>query len=113
MSKYKIIMQPLVENVILHGILEKEDESGLIRISGELSEDIITLHIQDDGTGMVQEILQDMPGSILSNEAHGYGVRNINERLKLNYGSEYGLSYISQPDIGTTVEIRIPAIKEH
>lgn len=109
-SILKIILQPLVENAILHGILEKEEESGTIRISCELSENILTFRIQDDGAGMTEEILQDIPSGITSNEAHGYGVRNINERIKLNYGIEYGLSYISEPGKGTTAVIRVPAI---
>lgn len=106
----KIILQPLVENSILHGILEKEEETGTIRINGELENDILILRIEDDGIGMSEDILQDIPSDIPSNDSHGYGVKNINERIKLIYGMEYGLSYISQPGIGTTAIIRIPAI---
>lgn len=106
----KILLQPLVENAILHGILEKDDEQGTIRITGWLENGIITLRIQDDGAGMSWEMLQEIPNRILPNEKHGYGIRNIDERIRLNYGSEYGLTYDSKPGEGTTVEIRIPAI---
>jgi len=108
----KIILQPLVENSILHGILEREGESGTIQISGKTSGEDIILSIHDDGAGMTEEILNDIPAGIASSEAHGYGVRNIDERLKLCYGSAYGLTYKSEELIGTTVEIRIKAIRQ-
>lgn len=108
----KIILQPLVENSILHGILEREGESGTIHIGGKTSGEDIILSIHDDGAGMTEKILSDIPAGIASNEAHGYGVRNIDERLKLYFGSAYGLTYKSEERIGTTVEIRIKAIKE-
>jgi two-component system sensor histidine kinase YesM len=110
-SILKIILQPLVENAILHGILEKDEEEGEIIISGELKDGVITLKIRDDGIGMSEETLQDIPGAISPKDSHGYGIRNIDERIRLNYGSEYGLSYHSTPGVGTTVEIRIPALK--
>ncbi len=108
----KIILQPLVENSILHGILEREGESGTIQISGKASGEDIILSIHDDGAGITEEILSDIPAGIASNEAHGYGVRNIDERLKLYFGSAYGLTYKSEERIGTTVEIRIKAIRQ-
>jgi two-component system sensor histidine kinase YesM len=110
-SILKIILQPLVENAILHGILEKDEEEGEIVISGELKDGVITLKIRDDGIGMSEETLQDIPGAISPKDSHGYGIRNIDERIRLNYGSEYGLSYHSTPGVGTTVEVRIPALK--
>ena len=110
-SILKILLQPLVENSILHGILEKEEEEGEIVISGELKGDVIILNIKDDGIGMSEEILQDIPGSILPKDIHGYGISNINERIKLNYGNDFGLTYHSTPGAGTTVCITIPAIK--
>jgi len=104
----KIILQPLVENSIIHGILENDGEEGTISISGKFSGEDIILSVHDDGAGMPEEVLSDIPES---NESHGYGVRNIDERLKLYFGKEYGLSYSSEANIGTTVEIRIRAIR--
>lgn len=106
----KIILQPIVENSVLHGILQKDDRSGLILITGHVSEGVITLKVQDNGVGIKAEKLK----TILTHKSdtsstHGYGVRNINERIKLFYGEQYGLEYISIPDKGTTVIIRIPA----
>ena len=106
----KIILQPLVENAILHGIFEGDVEFGTIRMDGRIEEGDIILRIQDDGAGMSEETLSDIPSGVASSEAHGYGIRNINERLKLYYGNEYGLSYSSAPGAGTTVEIKIKAI---
>lgn len=106
----KILLQPIVENSILHGILEKDSESGIIRIGGELKEGILELFVQDDGIGMSHEMTQDILNISNTKEYHGYGIKNINERLHLLYGSEYGLSYESLEQYGTTVRIRIPII---
>lgn len=107
----KIILQPLVENAILHGILEKDEESGKIKIYGEINNSIITLYVQDDGIGMSEEkISQILTGDISTNAHNGYGVKNIDQRLKLNYGADYGLAFESIPGKGTTVKIRIPAV---
>lgn len=106
----KIILQPLVENSILHGILERNGESGTIGIQAEILDHDIRLIIHDDGAGMSNKILSYIPRGVATNESHGYGVQNIDERLKLYYGSGYGLSYKSEEGKGTTVEIRIKAI---
>lgn len=110
----KLILQPIVENSIIHGIREFRDkEEGFIKITGVLDRNDIVLCIQDDGIGMPQnkaeEILMSGSGN---DEGHGYGVRNIDHRIKLCYGQEYGLLYRSSPGNGTLVEIRIPAIKK-
>jgi two-component system sensor histidine kinase YesM len=106
----KLVMQPLVENCIFHGILPKNEEAGRIRITGELLEGCLFLHVQDDGVGMSeQRISEVLSGSATTQDHHGYGVRNIHERLRLSYGDGFGLSYRSEPMKGTTVTIKIPA----
>ncbi len=106
----KIILQPIVENSVLHGILQKNDRSGLILITGYVSDGVITLKVQDNGVGIKPEKLKTiLTHKSNTSSTHGYGVRNINERIKLFYGEQYGLEYISVPDKGTTVIIRIPA----
>ncbi len=107
----KITLQPLIENSILHGIFEKEDETGIIRISGELKNGKITLFVEDDGVGIPEDRLQFLLKYVNTKDQHGYGVRNINDRLQLKYGNEYGLFYKSTVGVGTVVEIRIPAEK--
>ena len=83
----KITLQPLIENCILHGILETEEESGTIKISGEIKDNIIFITIEDDGIGMCEEMVRN----ITQSKSHGYGIGNIDDRLKLIYGNEYGL----------------------
>jgi two-component system, sensor histidine kinase YesM len=106
----KILLQPIVENSILHGILQKSSKSGTIKISGELEDDKITLIIKDDGVGMTVEQVNKIFSLENSDQLNGYGIKNINERIKLYFGEQYGLVYKSELNIGTTVEIKIPAV---
>lgn len=105
----KITLQPLVENAILHGILEKEEEDGIINIYCTLVNEVLTLKIHDDGVGMTEEQVKTLLYPIKEKEPHGYGISNINDRFRLIYGDEYGLSYESEVGSGTTVTIRLPA----
>jgi two-component system sensor histidine kinase YesM len=108
----KITLQPLIENSILHGIFEKESESGTIKISGLLKDDKISIYVEDDGVGIPEEKLENLLKCVDTKDIHGYGVRNIHERLQLKYGSEYGLFYTSTVGAGTVVEVRIPAERQ-
>jgi len=106
-SILKLILQPIVENSILHGILRKETKSGSIKIIGKVDDNLIRFTIEDDGIGMTDSQIK----AILNNDIkgdHGYGIANINNRIKLYYGNQYGLSYRSIPGTGTTVELLIP-----
>ncbi|CAI6059395.1 sensor histidine kinase [Cohnella sp. JJ-181] len=107
----KITMQPLVENSIVHGIQMKPDKSGTITIVGRLESDSIILTVRDDGAGMTEETLAGMLRQPSQDAGHGYGVRNIHERLKLYFGPQYGLSFSSRPGAGTEVDIRIPPVQ--
>jgi len=104
----KIIMQPIVENAIYHGIKMKHGP-GLIRITGEETESDIHLIIEDNGNGMEEEKLRTLllPAHN-AGEGRGVGVRNVHERLKLYFGAQYGLTYKSALGQGTIVYIRIP-----
>ncbi len=105
----KLVIQPLVENAISHGIMLKEMEAGTVRIRGKSEDGILSLHVEDDGVGMSDEKSRRILSSDGHSENHhGYGVRNIHERLRLNYGERFGLSYRSAPGEGTTVTIKIP-----
>ena len=108
----KLVLQPIVENSIIHGILEKEGETGTIKISGALTDEVIRLYVEDDGVGMPEETALQLLTIITSHESHGYGVKNINERIKLYYGREYGLSYQSALGKGTILTITVPAVKK-
>ncbi|WP_248928155.1 cache domain-containing sensor histidine kinase [Paenibacillus hamazuiensis] len=109
----KITLQPIVENAIIHGILCKEEESGTIRITGDLDKGDIVITVSDDGAGIPPEILSKLFTNDLNNRTRGsgYGLRNINERIHLVYGSVYGLTFDSKLGMGTAVTVRIPARK--
>jgi two-component system sensor histidine kinase YesM len=108
----KLVLQPLVENSIFHGIMLKREERGVIRITGERADNDLLLFVEDDGVGMTEERLgQILTNGALASDHHGYGVRNIHERLQLSYGPEFGLSFESCEGKGTKVRIRIPAVR--
>ena len=102
----KLLLQPLVENSIYHGIKLKKG-NGHIKVTGRRKENIVVFKIIDDGVGMDADRLnQIMYASSVSTE--NYGVGNINDRIKLQYGKEYGLKYYSKPGKGTIVVITLP-----
>ncbi|WMJ90705.1 sensor histidine kinase [Anaerocolumna sp. MB42-C2] len=106
-----IILQPLVENAIMHGIA-KSNTIKECHINIEIvreAEDIV-FHISDDGRGMTEEQLSQILQKNTTKAAHGYGAQNINFRIKLYYGEAYGISYKSNPGEGTCVTVRIPAL---
>ena len=105
----KLIIQPIVENSIYHGIKYLQEE-GLITIKArDIGNGRIAITIRDNGVGMKKEVLD----SILSednphSQGNGIGLRNIDERIRLTYGSSFGLTIESEPDEGTAVTITIP-----
>jgi two-component system sensor histidine kinase YesM len=109
----KITLQPIVENAIIHGILYTEEESGMIRITGGMDKGDIVIIVSDDGEGISPDIVSKLLTNDLNNQTRGsgYGLRNINERIHLFYGSDYGLTFDSKPGLGTAVIIRIPVQK--
>lgn len=109
----KILLQPIVENSIIHGILENREnqQEGIIILRGRIEEEIIILTIEDNGAGIEQYKIKEILTKGRSSEKHGYGVRNIHERIQLFYGEAYGLHYSSVLGEGTKVEIKIPSLK--
>lgn len=106
----KLTFQPVVENCILHGILEKESKQGTIVLTGWLEEDTVVILISDDGVGMSAEKTDDLLNGrgAASGSGSNIGVYNTHRRLQLMYGPQYGLTYSSMPGRGTEVEIRLP-----
>ncbi len=105
----KTILQPLVENSILHGMLERAGkQKGEIHITAREQDGDIYLSIQDNGMGMTPQQLDSL-FTVAEPSDHGFGITNINTRLVLYYGEEYGLRFESQHGVGTTVTVRIPA----
>lgn len=105
-----IILQPFVKNAIVHGIAEKPDiESCEIRICARREEQDIVFSVQDDGPGVDVKEMQKETQQDIRTAQHGYGVRNINFRLKLCFGEKYGVTYL-ESEKGTHVEIKIPVM---
>lgn len=111
MFQYEIlnlVLQPLVENAIVHGLDHKLDESvKKLQVMGEEHEEYLSFRICDNGCGMPKEIMD----TILTTKTNGYGVQNVQQRIVLYYGKEYGLRYESRESEGTIVEVRIPKVK--
>ncbi|MCF0132751.1 MAG: sensor histidine kinase [Blautia sp.] len=105
----KLVLQPIVENAIYHGIKYKESR-GLLEIRGYREKECIIIEISDDGIGIREEVLKNIYERHKVNyRSNGVGVYNVQKRLQLYYGNEYGITYRSEPQMGTTAIIRIPA----
>lgn len=103
-----LILQPLVENAIYHGIKYK-GEKGLVKITGYGQGDKIILKVSDNGIGMDEETLKNIFDKSKANEGKGgVGVYNVHSRIRLYYGEEYGLRFESTLGVGTTAIITIP-----
>jgi len=108
----KLILQPLVENAVSHG-LEGKLGHGTVRIIVENSDRTFFLRVRDDGVGMEEADLQDLQKEIekpCKQTDRGFGLANVNERLHMYFGAEYGVKIASRPGEGTQVTIVIPAV---
>lgn len=110
----KLTFQPVVENAILHGILEKESGEGSIVITGWLEDNTIVILISDDGVGISEEVLPKILSGQKQKNAKGTNIAiyNTHERLKMLYGETAGLTFHSTVNEGTEVEIRLSLPKE-
>lgn len=110
-STVKLILQPLLENAINYGV-SGLDENGEIRVEGRKEGEQILLSVTDNGIGMSEEeaslVLTD--SSRIHKRGSGVGLVNVNRRIQIYFGNEYGLSIESELDEGTRVLIRIPAV---
>lgn len=102
----KLVLQPLVENSILHGRVGSADISGQILIKGTTGGNDMILTVEDNGIGMDEALLDGLLDS--RTDHNGYGLYNIDQRFKLYYGEHYGLSFQSSPNRGMSVSIRFP-----
>lgn len=109
----KLTLQPLVENALYHGLKYKRAK-GYIHISGEKEDNLIRLTVRDNGVGMDQEELEELRKEIerpCQETEKGFGLANVNERIHMYFGNEYGMKIDSRKGWGTIVEITIPAVK--
>ena len=102
----KMTLQPLVENALYHGI-KKIRRKGLIQITGEASEDEVILNVSDNGIGMTRERLEEVRRSMAEGEKCGFGLSAVNERIKLYFGAQYGISIESEEGRGSRMIIRL------
>lgn len=117
----KLILQPIVENSIFHGI-ERKIGKGNLRIRIDCTLDRLIIRISDDGMGMEKEVLDKLNNKLLTNSLDdiepkkdkkgGIAIINVNNRIKLIFGEEYGIYIFSTPNVGTDVEITLPVIRE-
>ena len=108
----KITIQPIVENALYHGIKNKRG-GGTIVVSGKDEGETMLIQVKDDGKGMkperLKEINKDLTGTKLENTAI-YGLYNVNERIRLSFGEEYGITVESTYEVGSCISIHLPKI---
>lgn len=106
----KITLQPIIENAIYHGLDRMVDE-GEIRISVKSRENNLIFMVEDNGIGMTKEQCREILEGT-SGDKTGIGIRNVNNRIKIYFGEEYGIRIDSELDEGTKVIITMPKIGE-
>ena len=108
----KMLLQPIVENAIMHG-LEPSGQTGIIRICATRCQQSLVITISDNGIGIDEDTLAQIRQGLhdgLAVPTTCIGLRNVNSRIRLYYGEQYGLKIHSQKESGTTIEMRIPFI---
>lgn len=108
----KLVLQPVIENAIYHGLKYKESR-GLLLVKGFMKNGNAVLQVIDDGVGMNQETLDHIyERHKVDYHSNGVGIYNVQKRLQLYYGNEYGIVYESKPGEGTIATITIPGQQE-
>lgn len=117
----KLMLQPLVENAILHG-LERLKNNGLVRISISATEKKLLVCVEDNGVGMSEEHLNQLNSQMRSGEmgeavgtkrGNGIAAQNVNARIKMLFGEEYGMHYRSELNCGTRVTATMPLVNDY
>ncbi len=113
-SMLKLLLQPLVENAIYHGI-KKKRRRGFISLKGDLEGDVMVFSVEDNGRGMSAEELETLRGSLthydVANPISGFGLYNVYKRVQLYYETEQGLTVESELDKGCTITLRLPLVR--
>ena len=109
----KLVIQPLIENAIYYG-MEYMDGEGEIHIRAYTREHDLYLEVDDNGPGMPEEQVEHLltGGEKARQKGSGIGLKNVNQRIQLYFGTQYGLEIESEPDEGTVVRIHIPKTTE-
>lgn len=116
LTTIKLVVQPIVENAIYHS-MDFMDGDGRIEIRARVAEGELTITVSDNGLGMTPEVvdrlLSTRPDCVSRDSARkgsGIGLKNVQERIRLYFGAEYGVDISSEPDEGTVVTLRMPAV---
>lgn len=115
-----LIIQPIVENAVIHGLENKED-GGVVSVSGYATWERLVIMVEDNGIGITQDKLDELNEELKNSknarplregkERHrGIALLNISQRIRLHFGNDYGLYIMSTPNVSTTVEITLPLI---
>lgn len=112
----KLIVQPILENAIYHG-MAYADGDGEISVRAFRDGEDVLIEVSDNGPGMPEEVVANLlnpngPAAAAGAKGSGIGFRNVHQRIRLTFGADYGLTILSEPDDGTTVRIRLPALDE-
>lgn len=110
----KLVFQPIVENAVFHG-LEPKEGPGTLNITAWEEDGKTVFCIEDDGIGMDEDTLRALNNSLMGGadgEMFGIGLRNVNERIRMHYGSSFGLHVQSQLGTGTRVTLRIEDLSD-
>ena len=112
----KLIVQPILENAIYHG-MAYADGDGEITVRAFRDGGDVLIEVSDNGPGMPEEVVESLldpngPAAAAGAKGSGIGFRNVHRRIRLTFGADYGLTIFSEPDDGTTVRIRLPALDD-
>jgi two-component system sensor histidine kinase YesM len=113
----KLILQPLVENALYHGIKNKRCGGTIVVRARQKNDDEVLLEVEDDGIGFTHSKLAQLQAELDDDSGEiklesGFGIGNVNKRIRLYYGRQYGLSVKSEYNVGTCATLVIPAIKD-
>lgn len=109
-----LIIQPIVENAIFHGI-EAKEEPGLIVVESTIMDEALLITVSDDGIGMNEQELRQLYERFDNREyqnGKSIGIMNVQNRIKINFGEKYGLTVESETGIGTSVTMKLPVMEQ-
>ena len=106
---YKRQIQPLLENAVYHG-MELMDGEGEIEVNAYAEGDSLYIEVMDNGMGIPEEEIDGLLKRESIGKGSGIGLKNVHERIQLYFGENYGLTIVSEADVGTTIQIHLPLL---